>query len=81
MCWKYTTDIYSPCYNMLPVFTIENNNTRTAHTSAKAHNNKEMGKSGLYILYPDGDPDDFQNLMGSNLDQDPCFHFYIGRSN
>ena len=35
-----------------------------------------MGIFGLFFfLYPDGDPDDFQNLMGSKLGQDPSFSF------
>ena len=28
------------------------------------------------MLYPDGDQDQPQNLMGSKLSQDPSFHFF-----
>ena len=56
-------------YKSLITFAIKS--TRRAHTSAKAHNNEQMGKSGLFLLYPNSDPDDSQHLMGSKLDQDP----------
>ena len=35
-----------------------------------------MGKSGLF-LYPDGDPDHSQNLMGAKLDQDLSSDFFM----
>ena len=29
-----------------------------------------------YFCYPEGDTDDFQNLMGSKLDEDPASDFF-----
>ena len=34
-----------------------------------------MGKSGSFVLYPDGDPDNSQNLMGSKLNKHPSSAF------
>ena len=47
-------------------------------TSAKGCNNKQMGKSRslIYILCPNGDPDQSQNLMGSKLQPDPFSLFF-----
>ena len=45
--------------------------TRRVHTSTKSCDNKQIGKAGLFFLYPDGDRDYAQNFMGSKLDQDP----------
>ena len=30
-----------------------------------------------FFLYPDGDPDHSQNVMGAKLDQDPSSHFFM----
>ena len=58
-----------------------NKSTQTEHTTAKASNNKYIGKYGfINFLYPDSDSDHSQNLMGSKLDQDPS-DFPLGRSN
>ena len=36
-----------------------------------------MRKSpGLFVLHPDSDPDDSQNLMGCKLDKDPSSAFF-----
>ena len=40
-------------------------------TPAKARNNKYIGN--LDFLYPDGGPDQFENLMESKLDKDHIF--------
>ena len=50
--------------------------TWRAHTSAKACINKWMGKSRLYILYRDGDPNHSKNLTGSELDTSSDFLFW-----
>ena len=45
-------------------------------TSAKAHNNKYMGKSRLFFVYLEGEPDQSQNLIGSQLDHEPSSEFF-----
>ena len=37
-----------------------------------------MGKSRIF-LYPEGDPDLSQNLMGFKLDRDPFSELFLGR--
>ena len=46
----------------------------------KECNNKQTGKSGLFFLSPDGDPDQSHNLIGSKMDQVPASLFFSGRS-
>ena len=52
----------------------ENKSTQGVQTFSKADTNKQMGKSRF--IYPDGDPNHSQNLMGSKLDQDPSSDLY-----
>ena len=42
----------------------------------KPCDNHQMGKS-RFLLYPDSDPDQFQNIMGSKLDEDTSFDVFI----
>ena len=55
-----------------------NESTQRAHASAKIIPHKLENSD--YSLYPDGDPDDPENLTGSKLDQDPSFDFFFRKN-